>query len=84
MLVAKIYLKLSGEDHSYGAIEQDNKWFINAAQYNVIDEGDSNNKPCEIWMRPDNKSIYHINPMPITLNTTIKKNCLCNFNDQTL
>ena len=55
--------------HSYGAAQQDNKLFINAAQYNGIYHGDVRNEPYEISMRRVDKSIVRVNPMPMTTDT---------------
>ncbi|CAF3447631.1 unnamed protein product, partial [Rotaria socialis] len=43
--------------HSFGCQLIENKWFINAAQYNGIFHRDRENQPFEIMMRRDDKKI---------------------------
>ncbi len=43
--------------YSYGATQVDNKWFINAAQYNGIHQNDRRNEPIEVFIRSSDKSI---------------------------
>jgi hypothetical protein len=42
---------------SYGVLKEENKWFINAAQYNGIHNNDERNEPIELYMRSSDKSI---------------------------
>lgn len=46
--------------HSYGFHKSNNKWFINAAQYNGIYDGDIRNVPIEMFLHRNNKSIDYV------------------------
>ncbi|CAF3508680.1 unnamed protein product, partial [Rotaria sp. Silwood2] len=51
--------------HSYGAQREDNKWFINAAQYNGIFDGDLRNKPIQVLLRRQDKTVYNIHGLSL-------------------
>ncbi len=51
----------------------ENKWFINAAQYNGIYHQDVRNEPFEILMRRHDKKILYVNPNQPAMNTTMQR-----------
>ncbi|CAF2938094.1 unnamed protein product [Rotaria sp. Silwood2] len=46
--------------HSYGFKQKDNKWFINATQYNGIYQGDIRNQPFELYMQSWDKTVSQV------------------------
>ncbi|CAF4712560.1 unnamed protein product, partial [Rotaria socialis] len=68
--------------HSYGATFEDNKWFINAAQYNGIYYHDVRNQPLEFFMERSNKMIYSVTPSRTAVNLTTQRPAVNNFHQR--